>query len=410
MNIPAVVILVGLLIFLAHALDDLFKRTKVPDVLFLLGLGILLGPVSGLVSPRDLGSVGPVFTTLTLVIILFEGGLGLDLRVLARSIRGATGLTLLNFLATLALATPAAHLLLGLGWSSAAILGAILGGTSSAVVIPMVKRLALGEESRAVLALESALSDVLVIVVALGLMQAQAMGALKVGNLLGGMLASFSLAALIGALAGLAWSLALNRIHGLQGSIFTTPAFVLVVYGLVELLGYSGAIASLALGIVLGNIQLIPSRFLKHSPAALSNLNHTEREVFSEVTFLLKTFFFVYIGMSLVFPGLLLALAGVALTALIFLLRIPVVHASLSPDRIRRFEAATAAAMSPKGLAAAVVASLPAQMGLPGGVVIQTTVYAVVLFSILASSVLVFLLERGWLDRLSGLCFRRFHP
>lgn len=408
MNVPAVVILVGLLIFLAHALDDLFARTKVPDVLLLLGLGILIGPVFKLMSPASLGAVGPIFTTLTLVIILFEGGLGLDLQVLIRSIRGATGLTLWNFLGTMLVITPAAHFLVGLPWPGAATLGAILAGTSSAVVIPMVKRLALGEEARAVLSLESALSDVLVIVVSLGLMGAQAAGSLKMGELLGGMLASFLLAGVLGALAGVLWSLALNRIHSLQGSIFTTPAFVLVVYGLVELLGFSGAIASLALGIVLGNIDLLPLGFLRRTPETLANLNTTEREVFAEVVFLLKTFFFIYIGLSLRLSDLFLALGGLGLTLLIFALRIPVVHASLSSAKTTRFEAATAAAMTPKGLAAAVVASIPAQMGLPGGQVIQTTVYAVVLFSILAASLLVFLLERGWLEALIRRLFGRY--
>ncbi|MBP1626898.1 MAG: putative Na(+)/H(+) antiporter [Holophagaceae bacterium] len=412
MNIPAVVVLIGLLIFLAHALDDLFARTKIPDVLLLLGLGLLLGPVSKLMTPSDLGAVGPIFSTLTLIIILFEGGLGLDLRVLARSVRGATGLTIWSFLGTMLVVTPVGHILLGLSWLGASTLGAILGGTSSAVVIPMVKRLAVSPEIRAVLSIESALSDVLVIVVALGLMGAQAMGSLKVGHLMGGMLASFLLAGILGAAGGVLWSLALNRMHSLQRSIFTTPAFVLVMYGLVELLGYSGAIASLSLGIVLGNIDLMPLGILRRSPETLASLSTTEKEVFAEVVFLLKTFFFIYIGLSLRLTSLNLALGGLGITALLFALRIPVVHGSLSTASTTRFEAATAAAMTPKGLAAAVLASVPTQMGLPGGSVIQTTVYALILFSILATSLLVFLLERGWLDPCLRRIFRRYaeHP
>ncbi len=48
-----------------------------PDVLFLLGVGLALGPMTEVLRPEDPGSVGPVFTTVTLVIILFEGGLDL---------------------------------------------------------------------------------------------------------------------------------------------------------------------------------------------------------------------------------------------------------------------------------------------------------------------------------------------
>ena len=52
------------------------------------------------------------------------------------------------------------------------------------------------------------------------------------------------------------------------------------------------------------------------------------------------------------------------------------------------------AAMEPKGLAAAVLASLPLEAGIAAGQVIQDTTYIVIFFSILACSVLVFLLER----------------
>lgn len=408
MNVPAVVILLGLLVFLAHVLEDFFARTKVPDVLLLLGLGLLLGPASGLVQPEDLGAAGPVFTTVTLVVILFEGGLGLDLKEVSRSLAGAAGLTLWGFVASLVVVPLVAKPLLGFTWLQGLTLGAILGGTSSAVVIPVVQRIAIGHWARTVLALESALSDVLVIVVALALMGAQAHGQVRVGSLLGGMLAAFLLAALLGFLAGIMWSLALNRIRGLQKSIFTTPAFVIVVYGLVEVLGYSGAIAALALGITLGNLDALPLAFLRRTPETLASLTSTERQVFAEVVFLLKTFFFVYVGISIQLSSPPLVLVGALLTLALFAVRVPVVHSSLRASGCTRFEAAVAGAMTPKGLAAAVVASVPLQMGLPRGLEVKLTAFSVVLFSILLASVLVFLIERGWFNPLARLFYFRY--
>lgn len=408
MTIALALIVIGLIVFLAHALEDLYARTKVPDVLLLLGLGILVGPAFHLVLPESLGAVGPVFTTLTLVIILFEGGLGLHTEQLLGGLRGALLLTVLNFVATVAVVAPLARVVLNLDWMSAAILGAVLGGTSSAVVIPLVGRLRLGEGSRTALALESALSDVLVIVVALGLMEAQKAGALHPGTMLGGMLASFSLAVIIGVLGGIAWSLALSRIHGLQNSLFTTPAFVCVVFGVVELLGYSGAITALALGITLGNLDRVPARFLRSSPEALASLNATERQVFAEVVFLLKTYFFVYIGLSIRIGGWGELLTGLLFVGALYLVRLPVVHASLRPGKASGRDALASLALIPKGLAAAVVAGVPLQMGLPGGGEIRNTAYAVILLSILGTSVLVFLLERRWLDSIQALLFGRY--
>ncbi len=408
MNIPAVVILLGLLVFLAHALQEVFVRTKVPDVLLLMGLGLLMGPATGLVKPEDLGAVGPVFTTVTLVVILFEGGLGLDLRVLARSLAGATGLTLWSFLLTLAVLAPLGRLMLGLTWLQAATFAACLGGTSSAVVIPLVQGLKVSEGTRTVLALESALSDVLVIVVTLGLAQAQGQGEVKLGTLAGAMLASFLLAGILGVAAGVAWSLLLNRMRSVRMSLFTTPAFLFVIYGLVELLGYSGAIAALAMGVTLGNLDALPLAWLRRTPETLASLGEMDRDVLSEVVFLMKTFLFVLVGISIQLRSLPMVLAGLAATLALLLLRIPAVHLSLTPRALPRAEASLCGAMNPKGLAAAVVASVLVQLGLPKAQEIQSAVYAVVLFSILAVSALVFLLERGWFEGPARLLYARY--
>src|SRR4030042_2054551 len=61
----------------------------------------------------------------------------------------------------------------------------------------------------------------------------------------------------IGFLSGFLWSILLNKFRTIQNSIFTTPAFVFVVFGIAESMGYSGYIAALAFGITLGNIELL---------------------------------------------------------------------------------------------------------------------------------------------------------
>lgn len=396
----------GMLVFLAHALDDLFTRTRIPDVLFLLALGMLVGPILQVALPENFGAVGPVFTTVTLVIILFEGGLNLDLADLLRGFQGALPLTLLNVLATVAVVAPFGRFLLGLDWTGALILGSALGGTSSAVVIPLVNRLGLGTRTRTALLLESALSDVLVIMVTLGLLGTGGTGAQGPWALAGQMGSSLLFAGVLGLLGGLAWSLALSRIHGLQKSIFTTPAFVCIVFGVVEFLGYNGAIAALAMGIALGNLRRVHERMPGGMKDAFETLNATERAVFSEVAFLLKTFFFVYAGISIRFGGWVPFLGGGLLVCGLLLARVPVVLASLRFSSASPREAAVATVMIPKGLAAVAVAGLPLQMGLPGGRLIQDMVFAVVLVSVLASSLLTFLLERGWLEE--GRIFRAY--
>jgi NhaP-type Na+/H+ or K+/H+ antiporter len=358
-----------------------------------------------------LGKVAPVFTTLTLIIILFEGGLGLDLKVLSKSLVGATGLTAWSFLATLAVIAPLSNALLGMDWLQSFTLATAIAGTSSAMVIPVVKRLALGEKTKTILTLESAISDVLTLVVVLALVEAQANGNFSINQIFSGIFTSFLLAAVIGGLAGMCWSLALHWLHsrGLKKSIFTTPAFVLVIYGLVGSMGFSGVIAALMVGITLGNIRALPPAFLKKRRDLLDSPNETELAVFEEVAFLLKTLFFVYVGTSIQFTSTSVIFVGLVVTAALFLLRIPVIRVSLIPrSSFTRFEAAISGAMNPKGLAAAVAASIPlhreimlGKEDLFAGQKIQSTVFTVILFSIVVASVLFFIIERGWFNRMA---------
>jgi potassium/hydrogen antiporter len=274
------------------------------------------------------------------------------------------------------------------------LLGAIIGGTSSAVVIPMVRQLKMKEESRAVLVLESAVSDVLTIVVSLALLEALKLGELHFGTMTGRVIASFFLSTIIGICGAFAWSMLLQRIRMLQNDIFTTPAFVFITYGIAELLGYSGAITALAFGITLGNIELfkisIIKRFLPLEPVAL---NSTEKLFFSEIVFLLKTFFFIYIGISIQLTNSWWISYGLLLTFLLFIIRIPVVRFSIGKSTLPE-DASLMAAMVPKGLAAAVMASIPLQQEIVGGALIQNVTYAVILFSIILTSLLIFFLQK----------------
>ena len=67
-------IFLGILIFSAHVFSAIFSRKKIPDVLLLMLIGIVIGPLFGFVSASDFGKVGSVFASLTLVFILFESG------------------------------------------------------------------------------------------------------------------------------------------------------------------------------------------------------------------------------------------------------------------------------------------------------------------------------------------------
>ena len=54
--------------------DLLYRRTGVPDAVWLIGAGIVLGPVMGLVTSAQLIPLTPYVASLVLVVVLFESG------------------------------------------------------------------------------------------------------------------------------------------------------------------------------------------------------------------------------------------------------------------------------------------------------------------------------------------------
>ena len=83
----AAILFIGIILILGRVFSSLFEKTRLPDVLPLMVLGMLLGPVGGLVRPDMFGQAGQIFTTLALIVVLFHSGL--EFRLL--SLRGAAG-------------------------------------------------------------------------------------------------------------------------------------------------------------------------------------------------------------------------------------------------------------------------------------------------------------------------------
>lgn len=401
-TVAQAIALVGILVFLAHLFTGIFSRTRIPDVILLIIIGIGVGPAFNMVSPEEFGVVGPVFTTITLIIILFESGLALKLGMLRTALSGALILAPLSFFSTMAVVAGLAYWLTDLEILPAFILGAIVGSTSETVVIPLLRQLGVKEETKTLLSVESSVNDVLSIVITVALVQAYVVGKFEIVSVSGDLIASFLVALAFGIIGALVWSILLNRIHTIKNAMFTTPAFVFVIYGLVETLGYSGAIAALAFGITIGNIETIRIPIFKTLTGTVresAGLNETERVFFSEVAFLLKTFFFIYLGISLELISNELIIIALILTAVAFVLRMPAVKFSVRKV-IAPKDISVMAVMIPKGLAAVVLASIPLQQEVAGGETIQNITYGVVLISIVVTSILVLFLEKTPLPRL----------
>lgn len=392
-----VIALVGVLIFAAHLFEAVFRHTRIPDVLLLVIIGLLLGPLLNIATPTHFGSVGPVFTTITFILILFDAGIGLKITDLKSTYRETLMLSLISYFITTIIVGAAAYYLTDLGIVRSLILASVVGGLSAAIIAPMLNNIKIKNSSRAVLLLESTISDVFSVIATITLIQIAIIGNIAdfdIGITLGKILASFILATIIAAVAAILWSIVLNKIRNLQNSVFTTAAFVFVVFGLAEWLGYSGPVAALVFGITLGNIEYLNLPRIQNTLYTHpSELNRTEKAFFSELIFILKTLFFVYMGISLQLANWWLILIGLILAIIIYLVRLPVVRLTLSKSTTTT-DASMLSVLIPRGLAAAILASIPFQQDISGGEAIQNIAYSVILITIIFTSVLVFLIDK----------------
>ena len=98
-DIANAIMLVGILVFSSHYFTHIFNKTRISDAFFLIVIGLILGPVTGWIVPENtFGQMDEIFTTIALIVILFEGGLELNFRTLGNAFRPATMLAFFNFI------------------------------------------------------------------------------------------------------------------------------------------------------------------------------------------------------------------------------------------------------------------------------------------------------------------------
>lgn len=400
-----VIIVIGLLYFLGHYLSHFFQRTMIPDVLVLILIGMVIGPVFHWATPENFGMVGNVFTSIALIVILFEGGLNLELSSISRSMKTSSILTLLFFAITALIVAAVLYFVLHFPVMVSLITGFIIGGTSSAVVLPLVSALKMGEKPSTILILESALTDVLCIVFVIGFLNGYQTGEVEPGKIVGGLISSLVLASVIGIISAYVWLRLLKWVRQFPNTQFTTFAFMFVVYGLAEYFGFSGAIASLAFGIILGNYDKISIPMMNSTRLPFGIITEVEKSLYREIVFLLKLYFFIYLGLSIPFHNWNSIWVAALVVGLIYLARL-VTTRFLIRENFLWNDKAMISVMVPKGLAAAVLAGLPLQYGIEQGEQIRAITYYVVLISILATSVLIPLIKNTFVGKVYQVIFR----
>ncbi|NOJ26715.1 MAG: hypothetical protein DA330_01725, partial [Nitrososphaera sp.] len=158
---PEVILLaVATIIIVGIFGEAFFRRTGIPDVAFLMVLGVVVGPVLGIIGTETAVEIVPYFAAIALILIMFDGGLHLSIKNLITTAHYAFILAIISFLSAVITIAVVAVYALSWEWIPSLLLGVMLGGSSSIIVFGLVRRLPITEETKAVLSLESALTDI----------------------------------------------------------------------------------------------------------------------------------------------------------------------------------------------------------------------------------------------------------
>ncbi len=353
-------------------------RFRLPAIVLLFAVGLAVGPGLGLLHPTaSLGRFLQPAVGLAVAIVVFEGGLGLELRELRAAGEGVLRLTAVALPINWLLGSAAAHWIGGLGWGAASLFGAITVVTGPTVVLPMLRHTRLQRRAASFLKWEAIVNDPVGAVLATLVLQALLAGrgghdvsmaghlALRIGLAL-----ALSAALGVGTAFALRW--AFLRDH--MPERLKTPALLvsaMTVYVLANLaLEGAGLAAATVLGVALANL---------HVPG-LSEL----RRFKESLVVLIVSGLFILLTADLsraTLAGLSWPVAGLTL-AVLFVVRPAAIWLATFGSGLSAAERALAAWVAPRGIVAAAVAGVAGlklqSAGYQGAELIVPCVFAVI--------------------------------
>ena len=255
------------IIVLGIAAQWLAWRLRLPSILMLLAVGFLAGPVTGLLEPDALlGDLISPIVSLSVGIILFEGGLSLRLSELRSIGRVVRNMLSVGMLITWALSTLGARLLLGLDWSLSLLLGAILVVTGPTVIGPLLRDIRPSGRVSSILRWEGIMIDPIGVTLALLVFEGILVVDVETATLVAvvGLIKTVLIGVVFGGLGALLLTGLLRRYwipDYLENSV--TVMILVAAFALSDLLQpESGLLTATVMGIVVANQQSVSVRHI----------------------------------------------------------------------------------------------------------------------------------------------------
>ncbi len=370
-------------------------RLKIPALILLIIAGFTMGPLTGWLNPsEDFGDLLQPLVSLSVAVILFEGGLNLRWHELKKHTHVIYRLVTWNVALTFLFGSLTSHYLVGLSWPVALMFGAIIIVTGPTVIMPLLKQANLKKEPSTLLRWEGIVNDPI--------------GALLVVLIYGYYVHSDFGTITTGVFGRLALSIIVSLILGIGVGVFIARSFkrgrvpeylklpiilvaVFLVYSLANRAqSEAGLLATTILGITLANQRLDALHELKR---------------FKEyITILLVSSTFIILTADIQ-PEILQKLgweSWLLLTLVIFIFRPLAIYLSTIGTDINKNDRLLMMWIAPRGIVAAAVAGIfgsqLTQIGYEGADLLLPLIFALIILTVTLHG-----LSIGWVARKLGL-------
>ena len=378
---PILLLAASVVIILGVLGEAFFKKTGIPDIAFLMVLGIIIGPILGIIQPEAVIEIVPYFAAIALIIIMFDGGYNLHIGNVLKTAHFAIILVILGFAVSVGIVAGLAHYGLGWEWLDSILLATIVGGSSSIIVFGLVRKIRISEEAKSMLSFESALTDILCTIIAFVLFEAVMSGTFDM-EILGQTIGKAVLVGLIlGFGVGIPWMFFISKLKSAQHSYMLTLGVLFLLFFLATTFGESGALTALVFGLMLGNKQY----FLRKLKIKMPD-NTIDNSLHRQVTFIVRAFFFVFVGLLASFGQIEYVIFGIIAAVAIYIGRIAITHTALVKG-FSKLDKKVTSVMIPRGLAAAVLATIPLTMGLQNGEAYPQIIFFIILTSVIITTI-----------------------
>ncbi|MGC9166268.1 MAG: cation:proton antiporter [Thermoplasmata archaeon] len=294
MNVLLVISLASLIIFIGFLGDLAFKKLRFPDILVLLLIGYLIVFFLKTNEYLVLNEYMPLAATISLIIILFEGGLTLNISSTRKILKDSI-LMAISYYSVSFLLIYISLYLLKINDLSEFLYASILSSPSVAIVISLVNRSNMDDEKRHKYILYATILDLISIIVTISILQYYPITFNNLIKVVASIISVIIIQSFIGGLAGILWTEILRKIGNIDLSYMLTLAYVLAIYSISSLLWSNGMITVIVIGLILANSNKIRNILGINNFDVDDNIMRFNREV----SFFFRTIIFVSIGSML---------------------------------------------------------------------------------------------------------------